>query len=319
VTTGGTSAQPRRSTRWLVASTLFGLVAGACSADDGASTVATTAPVIVTTTAPPTTTSTTAPATTVPAPTTVPDTTAPPAPLTNWTPAEMPSEAFPACCGSNLIGSPSPVFPADPNGELSSGLYFAAQLAGDVGTDRVSMSVSPFDYCDLLGDTSCEPGWLPDDVGVVPDIARVVELPLDADVQVVVAGWDPTTCAVAVEEADGTQMRRMMTDFDRNYDLVLGDPFRFGESPDTLVAALSEVPTAGFTTAGCTEVFGPGPLLWDQGDGPGVLMQQVFPGSELTGFEPAAPDSASATWLRLTAARLDEDGWTLYFYAGFSS
>jgi hypothetical protein len=223
------------------------------------------------------------------------------------------------CCGSNLIGTPSPPFPLDPSAPLDPGLYFAARLAGDTRTDQVSMSVSPFASCDVLGDAGCEPGWLPDDIGVDPEIARVLSLPLDAETQVVVSGWDALTCQGITEETDGATAAEWLELFDERYDLVLADPFRSGDDPATLVAGLSGAGIAGFGVGLCAGAIEPGFLAWDVGDGPGVLLQSVFPATERSGFQPTAPASASAEWVRLTAVRLDEDGWTLYFYAGFVS
>ena len=109
-----------------------------------------------------------------------------------------------------------------------------------------------------------------------------------------------------------------MVEFNRAYDQFLGGPFEEGESAESLVDALTDTPTGGFSAPECPQFPQLGALVWQGEKGPPVLMQTQFAYDNVG--DQSVPPSASAEWIKLTAIEIAADGTpTLYFYAGYYS
>ncbi len=266
--------------------------------------------------------------TTEPAPeTTAADTTTPPteAPTTTAAPAgwtsvgPMPSLAYLPCCASNFVGDPSPAIPTDPAAALAPGIYRAFRqqpAAGEpVETDTITFSLAPFVPCSTP-DVFCEEGFVDGEVGV-GDVARQVTLPLDADLRVVVGGFDcgaDASYAVDHQAATGVELATLQTELDAAYASVVV-PLVEADTPFDDYATIFAEPLGGFTVP----CLGAGVLQFQGSAGPAILLQILGVYDDAVGSV-VIPPSISIAVMYMTALEVAPDGTqTLYFYAGFLS
>ncbi len=251
-------------------------------------------------------------------PTEAPTTTAAPAGWTSVGP--MPSLAYLPCCASNFVGDPSPAIPADPAVALAPGIYRAFReqpAAGEpVETDTITFSLAPFVPC-TAPDVFCEDGFVDGEVGV-GDVARQITLPLDADLRVVLGGFDcgPNDSGYATDHqaATGVELATLQAELDTAYAEVVA-PLVEADTPfDTYVAMFAE-PVSGFSVP-CQSA---GILQFQGSAGPAILLQTLGVYDDAVGAV-VIPPSISIAVMYMTALEVAADGsLTLYFYAGFLS
>ena len=320
------TTRPHRLAAAVAAVAVVSLIAAACGDDavptaDSSSAITT---IPSATDAPP---STEAASTTEPAPeTTAADTTTPAteAPTTTEAPAgwtsvgPMPSLAYLPCCASNYVGEPSPAIPADPAAALTPGIYRAFReqpAAGEpVETDTITFSLAPFVACGTP-DVYCEE-FVDGEVGV-GEVARQVTLPLDADLRVVLGGFDcgaDSSYAVDHQAATGVELATLQAELDAAYASVVV-PLVEADTPFDDYATIFAEPLGGFTVP----CLGAGVLQFQGSAGPAILLQILGVYDDAVGSV-VIPPSISIAVMYMTALEVAADGTqTLYFYAGFLS
>ncbi|MFV0308959.1 MAG: hypothetical protein ACK5OX_14580 [Desertimonas sp.] len=312
----------RRS--WLLAAALLMTAATAglwfaLTRDEPSDRVVTPAPtfaVTATTTNPTTTAATTTTMTTTPA-------AAP-----GWSPASLPSEAYGPCCGSDIIGQPSPPFPADDTAPLPDGRY----AAGDDGLDApgaagwsttdpavISIVVYPFESCadrpnQLVGCWSGAPG--PDSIGYSTAQYRTLEVSLDEDVTVGVIG--ERAVADGYERVDATApgpvLVQLLTQLAQHYEIDVLPIIERGADDAALLEQLIALGSPSWTTSASTADR----VLFQATGAPGVVIQgsdrlQVSDG-------PLPVDQFVSFAIRVTAVDIVGGRPTVvYFNADFES
>lgn len=256
------------------------------------------------TTAEPTTTSA-APTTTAPAP-------------VGWAPVgAMPGLAYLPCCASNYVGDPSPEIPVDPAVALPPGIYKAFRSQPEDGVfdpATIEFELAPFVECSTPG-VFCEEPYAPDEVGV-GETARVIAMPLDDTVNVVVAGFGCS--ADGNYEADhqgasGSALATLQAEYETAYAAEVAPLVAAGTSYDEYLSIFADG-RGGFSVP-CSSA---GILEFRGSAGPAILMQVL--GAFDEDFGVVVPPSISVETLYLTALEVGADGSrTLYFYAGFLS
>jgi hypothetical protein len=193
-------------------------------------------------------------------------------------PASVTGQLFPPCCADTWHGVPSPVLGSGDR-PLLDGQYPVHGDWGEPVGDQLQLDVYRFEQCALLPEFTCEPREGPydrDQLGVDESTVRVLTVPLDATVRVVVAGFaadQDGVGGIVVEEATGIEMATLVAEVDQAYSEVFASRLAAGEDPDAIVADVRARPTGGF---GPQDAGGVGAVEFEPDAGPPLLFQQVF-------------------------------------------
>lgn len=307
-------------TRWSV-SALALVSLAACGGSTGSPTTDTTATTPATvppnTSAPTTAPPTTPPATiTTPAPTTT-DAGVP----AGWRTVDattLPSVAFPPCCGSNWVGTPSPPLPA-PGEAFADGLYAVASPWRVDVAGGLAVAVGRFEQCALLPEFACEyeaddGTFLPESMGLDDRGAAVtLSLPLDQTLRVVLIGFDSSEGDVITPaaEASGADLAEFAAALGEAYDLAVAQPLASGIGEDEIIAGLYASPAHGFSAPPQFDA-GTLALRFEYGGAPPILMQATFDYSGGSAAPATPTDVLFIPAIEVSAGRV-----TVYVYAGY--
>ena len=241
------------------------------------------------------------------------------APPVGWSPVgAMPGLAYLPCCASNYIGEPSPEIPADAALPLAPGVYkaFRTQPADGVfDPATIEFELAPFVECSTPG-VFCEEPYAPDEVGV-GETARVIAMPLDDAVDVVVGGFGCSadgTYETDHQAATGSALATLQAEYEAAYAAEVAPLVAAGTPYDDYQSIFADG-RGGFSVP-CSSA---GALEFRGSAGPAILMQVLGAYDDVVG-EVVVPASISIETLYLTALEVGADGHrTLYFYAGFLS
>ncbi|MEZ5251559.1 MAG: hypothetical protein R2713_20815 [Ilumatobacteraceae bacterium] len=225
---------------------------------------------------------------------------------------------LPAGCASNYIGEPSPEIPADAALPLAPGVYkaFRTQPADGVfDPATIEFELAPFVECSTPG-VFCEEPYAPDEVGV-GETARVIAMPLDDAVDVVVGGFGCSadgTYETDHQAATGSALATLQAEYEAAYAAEVAPLVAAGTPYDDYQSIFADG-RGGFSVP-CSSA---GALEFRGSAGPAILMQVLGAYDDVVG-EVVVPASISIETLYLTALEVGADGHrTLYFYAGFLS
>lgn len=228
----------------------------------------------------------------------------------------------------NWAGVASPPAPADPAAPLADGFY-AATLLGpwEPGQASLRVRIERLARCTDLPPDTC---YLSDDLeelGIDPSWSRDVEVPLDADTRVVVAGFDcwdatpttdPNTGAQINDQnrlGSGADLLELFEAYTADYRQAILPLFGSGEDPYAHPERFAGTPDDGFVTESeaCPNGVGgsAGPLRYVHGSAPVLLLQSV---ADWEGQPLDATDLVA-----LTGVWFDRGVPTYTFYAGFMS
>ena len=188
-------------------------------------------------------------------------------------------QLFPPCCADTWHGVPSPPF-GSADQQLVDGDYPVRGEWPDRSGEQLHLDVYRFEQCGVLPEFSCESregAYDPDQLGVDESVARVLTVPLDGSVGVLVAGFaadEDGSGIVVVEQATGYEMATLVAEVDQAYSEVFASRFEVGEDPDAIVADVRATPVGGF---GPQDAGGVGALEFVPDAGPPLLFQQIFP------------------------------------------
>lgn len=259
-----------------------------------------------------------APTTVAPVTTAAPPATAP-APAT-WTVTDLTAGAAVQGYSGNWCcdDARSPVWPGDPAAPPADGFY-AATLTQPwaPGDTTLHVRVQRLELCSVLPTDTCNLNDDPHEMGLDPEGARDIEVPLDATTLVAVAGFDCFS-ADPVERQNklgtGAQLGELWEAYTVDYAAVIApllaaganlydDPQPFGGgSGDGFITESDACPP---------EMVGGGPLRYVHGDAPVLLLQTVV---DPTGAALDAPELVQLNGVWYSGGRP-----TFTFYAGFSS
>ena len=305
------------------------LTAAACGSDQQASTVDTSPGLSATPSAATPTTvrpSTTAPLATTTSTATAPTTVAAPA-GSAWSPVDRQTvdpKVFPPCCADTWHGAASP--PLAPEGEqLVDGDYAVTMHWPDDLSQPLQLEVTRFEQCELLPEFACESQQEPyqaDQLGVDVSASRLLSVPLDDTVGVVMVGWDPTVVdgdALVVEQATGTELAALANEVDGAYDVVFASRFLAGEDPDAIVTDVVANPTGGFVPTTWMET-----LVFVPTTGPPIMFQGIFPVVNDTrasepdpNWVPVREPGRGVDHMWIKSIQVVEGQITLHVYAGY--
>ena len=262
---------------------------------------------------------------TVPADTNPPDSTTttppptppatPPAVPGGWVEGSGPPDVLAPCCQIMWTGTPSPPVPADPSAPLPDGLYSATVAApwSPSAPNQLTVELSRIELCSVLGADGCgfAGPYAPNDVSVAPEPVRTSTVTLDANVAVVLGGFD--LCAAVTKTANGADLAALLREVDAAYAAAIAGPLSTGASEEEVLATFAQGPVHGFELADPQCMAGL--LQFRSGDAPPLLLQT------LTGLadDGSRPLLAATDMIRLVSVHQQAGRTTLGFYAGFMS
>lgn len=229
----------------------------------------------------------------------------------------------------NWAGQASPPAPADPDATPTDGFYSATLLGPWAPGDTVlRVRIERLERCTALPADTCFVSDDPDELGIDPTWSLDVDVPLDANTRVVVAGFDcpdpaPTTDPNTGAEIDqqnrlgsGADLKELFEAYTADYATAIVPPLEAGVDLYAEPDEYAGTPDDGFVTAteacpNTENALGWGPLRYVHGAAPVLLVHSVV---DWEGLQFDATDLVV-----LTGVWFDRGTPTYTFYAGFYS